>query len=180
MIAARVIGLARSGVHGFSKTPCDTLRLVAGVGIEGDAHAGETVQHLSRVRRDPTEPNLRQVHLIHAELLDELSAKGFQLTSGDLGENILTRGIDLLDLPRGTRLILGSAVLRVTGLRNPCKQIEGFRSGLLQHMIEQRADGSIARKCGVMAIVERGGTIATGDTIRCELTARPHHRLEPV
>ncbi|MFN3509747.1 MAG: MOSC domain-containing protein [Tsuneonella troitsensis] len=177
---ARVVGLARNRTHSFSKASSETLRLIAGIGVEGDAHAGQTVQHLSRIRRDPTQPNLRQVHLIHAELLDELATKGFVLGEGDLGENIQTRGIDLLDLPRETRLFIGEAVLRVTGLRNPCNQIEKFRSGLLQHMIEKRADGSIARKCGIMSVVERSGSIATGDTIRCELPPGPHQPLEPV
>jgi len=180
MSGPRVVGLARSGRHGFSKQPCERVVLVAGLGVAGDAHAGETVQHLSRARSDPGQPNLRQVHLIHAELLDDLADKGFAIASGDLSENILTRGIDLLGLPAGATLHIGESVVRVTGLRNPCAQIEAFQPGLLAHMVEQRADGSLARKCGVMGAVERGGEITVGAAIGVALPGAPRCPLEPV
>ncbi len=138
------------------------------------------MRHLSRVRRDPSQPNLRQVHLIHSELLDELADKGFAIAPGDLGENILTRGIDLLGLPANTMLHIGASVVRVTGLRNPCAQIEAFRPGLLAQMVEKRADGSLARKCGVMGVVERGDEITVRAAIGVSLPSAPHCRLEPV
>ncbi len=155
------------------------MTLVAGLGVANDAHAGETVQHLSRVRRDPCQPNLRQVHLIHAELFDDLATKGFTIHGGELGENITTRGLDLLGLGQNTRLHIGSAVIRVTGLRNPCAQIEAFRPGLLKHMIVRRADGSLDRKCGVMGVVEAGGVVSVGAAIEIEPPAL-HRLLEPV
>jgi MOSC domain-containing protein YiiM len=180
MNGPQVIGLARSGRHGFSKDSCEAINFIAGLGVEFDAHYGQTVQHLSRVRVDPSQPNLRQVHLIHAELLDELAAKRFELAGGDLGENILTRGIALLDLPEGTVLAIGEVAIRVTGLRNPCKQIEAFMPGLLAEMVEKRPDGSLARKCGVMGVVERGGRVALGDAIAVTLPEGEHRGLEPV
>lgn len=175
-----VFGLARSIAHHFSKAPCDRLTLIEGLGVEGDAHAGETVQHLSRIKQDPTQPNLRQVHLIHAELLDELADHGHLLAVGALGENVTTRNLDLLGLATDTRLHIGDTVLRVTGLRNPCRQIDEFMPGLLKHMVEKRPDGSLHRKCGVMSVVERGGEIALGAAIRVELPPGPPVRLEPV
>lgn len=162
MSDAHVVGVAADGRHGFSKRPCDAVRLVAGLGVVGDAHAGVTVKHRSRVARDPSQPNLRQVHLIHAELLDELAAQGFAVAAGDLGENVLTRGVPLLDLPQGTRLRIGDAVLRVTGLRNPCGQIEAFMPGLLHAVLGRDADGRLVRKTGVMAVVEVGGAVCAG------------------
>lgn len=176
----RVVGLAQSGVHGFSKDPCGRLTLVEGLGVAGDAHEGHTVQHLSRIKVDPDQPNLRQVHLIHAELFDELAAKGFALSAGDLGENVLTRGVDLLGLAEGTCLELGASVIRVTGLRNPCKQIEAFMPGLLAEMIEKRPDGSLIRKCGIMAVVVRGGAVAVGDPIEVRSPEGEHQPLRPV
>src|SRR5688500_17492392 len=120
---AVVIAVARSDMHSFSKAPQARILLVAGLGVEGDAHQGSTVRHRSRVARAPTQPKLRQVHRIHAELRDELRAAGFTVNPGDLGENVTTRGIDLLGLPVGARLRLGTeAVVEVTGLRNPCAQ----------------------------------------------------------
>ncbi|GGD89476.1 MOSC domain-containing protein [Tsuneonella deserti] len=180
MNGARVIGLARSGSHRFSKEPCERLTLIAGYGVADDAHAGATVQHVSRKKKDPHQPNLRQVHLIHSELLDEVAAKGFAIASGELGENLTTRGIDLLALPTDARLRIGDVVVRVTGLRNPCWQIDAFRPGLLAEMIEKRADGSILRKCGVMAVVESGGEIAQGAAIEVELPPAPHRPLDLV
>ncbi len=180
MISARIVGLARSAGHAFSKAPCERLTLIAGLGVEHDAHAGVTVQHLSRIRMNPDQPNLRQVHLLHAELFDELRGNGFAIESGDLGENLTTSGIDLLGLPTHTRLQIGDAVVRLTGLRNPCGQIEAFRPGLLAQMVEKRPDGTLNRKCGVMGVVEHGGEIAVGMPIAVALPATPHHVLEPV
>lgn len=180
-MTAHVIAVCRDAGHAFSKPMVDEIRLVAGRGVEGDAHFGETVKHRSRVRADPTRPNLRQVHLIHAELLDELAARGFHIAPGALGENITTRGVDLLTLPRGTRLAIGhSAVVEITGLRNPCHQIEDFRPGLLAAVLERAPNGEILRKTGVMGIVILGGAIRSADGIMVELPALPHRRLEVV
>ena len=177
----RVLAAAQDGAHRFSKVPATSLELVEGLGVAGDAHAGETVQHRSRVAIDPSQPNLRQVHLIHAELLDALAVKGFAVSPGDLGENLTTRGIDLLALPTGTRLMIGSeAVVEVTGLRNPCAQIERFMPGLLAEVVERQADGTIVRKCGVMAVVVAGGPILPGDTVEIRLPLPPHRPLGPV
>ena len=171
---------ARSGHH-FSKTPSLCIRLLTGLGVAGDAHMGETVKHRSRVRRDPTQPNLRQVHLIHAELFSELRGKGFAVLPADLGENVTTEGIDLLALPSGTRLHLGeSAVVEVTGLRNPCIQIDTFQEGLMAATLDRDAQGQLVRKAGVMSIVISDGDVRPGDTIRVELPAAPHQPLQPV
>lgn len=176
-----VTAVCSSGRHAFSKPPQQVVRLVEGLGVEGDAHAGETVQHLSRVRRDPTQPNLRQVHLLHAELHDELAATGFVVAPGDMGENVTTRGVDLLALPTGTRLRLGtSAVVEVTGLRNPCLQLDRFSDGLLAAVLDRDADGALVRKAGVMAVVLTGGDVRPGDTVEVDLPAEPYRRLLPV
>jgi MOSC domain-containing protein YiiM len=177
----RVLAVARDGAHRFSKPTCLSIRLTAGLGVEGDAHAGATVKHRSRVARDPTTPNLRQVHLIHAELFDELRAAGFTVAAGELGENITTRGIDLLALPTGTRLHLGAAaVVEVTGLRNPCVQIDRFQRGLMQTVLGRDADGGLVRKTGVMSVVLASGDVAAGDAVAVELPALPHRALVPV
>jgi MOSC domain-containing protein YiiM len=160
-----VVAVSSDAEHRFAKTPQQHIDVVAGLGVVGDAHAGSTVQHLSRVRRDPTRPNLRQVHLIHVELLDELAELGIAIPAGGLGENVLTRGVDLLALPRDTRLRCGDAVLRVTGLRNPCHQIDDAWPGALRQLVRRRADGSVERRCGVMGVVEHGGRIASGEAI---------------
>lgn len=176
-----VAALALSPRHGFSKQVVPDLRLIAGEGVAGDAHCGATVKHRSRVRQDPTRPNLRQVHLLAAELLAELNALGFALGPGDLGENVLTCGLDLLALPRGTRLLFpGGACVEITGLRNPCAQIEAFRPGLLAQVVGKKADDAIERRAGVMAIVVTGGTIARGDRFEIVLPAKPWHALEVV
>lgn len=173
--------VSADGGHHFSKIVQPGIRLLAGLGVEGDAHAGVTVRHRSRVRKDPTQPNLRQVHLIHAELLDELSSKGFSVRPADLGENILTRGLDVLKLPRGTRLHLGAqAVVEVTGLRNPCAQIENFQPGLLAAVLGRDEQGEVAFKAGIMGVVVQGGEVRPGDDIRVELPPEPHQRLERV
>jgi MOSC domain-containing protein YiiM len=161
-----VIAVSRDAAHRFSKQPCESIRLIAGLGVEGDAHAGTAIQHLSRIARDAKAPNLRQVHLIHAELLDELAGKGFALEPGQIGENITTRGIDLLALSRGTRLRLGeTAEIEITGLRNPCVQLDRFASGLTAAVLDRAPDGALIRKAGVMAIVLEGGEVRAGDSI---------------
>ena len=164
----------------MSKPQRDTVQLVEGLGIEGDAHAGVTVKHRSRAAKDPTLPNLRQVHLIHAELFDELGTRGFAVAPGQMGENITTAGIDLLSLPRGTRLGLGaSAVIEITGLRNPCTQIDGIQPGLMEAVLERRSTG-LVRKSGIMAIVITSGEVKAGDLITVQLPAPPHEPLKPV
>lgn len=180
-MVARVQALARSSVHTFSKTLVDELRLLACLGVEGDAHQGATVKHRSRVARDPTRPNLRQVHLIYAELLDELAGGGFDVGPGELGENITTRGVELLSLPTGTRLHIGEeAIVEVTGLRNPCGQIEAFRPGLLAAVLDRDCDGNLVRKTGVMGIVLAGGLVRKGDTISVTLPALSRRKLQVV
>ncbi len=178
---ASVVSVSCSSSHTFSKTCQDSITLLAGLGVDGDRHAGVTVQHRSRVRRDPTQPNMRQVHLVHAELHEELRSSGFAVAPGDIGENVTTRGIDLLALPTGTLLHLGdAATVRVTGLRNPCVQLDRFQSGLMQATLARAADGSLVRKAGVMGVVVAGGAVRRGDPIRVELPASPHTPLEKV
>ncbi|HYF08162.1 MAG TPA: MOSC domain-containing protein [Acetobacteraceae bacterium] len=177
----RIVAVSRAGAHRFSKRPEFFIRLIAGQGVEGDAHAGATVKHRSRVARDPTRPNLRQVHLLHEELLDELNAQGFSLGPGAIGENVLTRGLDLLALPAGTHLALGQeAVVEVTGLRNPCIQLDRYRAGLMRACLGRAPDGGLIRKAGVMAVVTAGGTVRAGDVIGCTLPEPPHRPLAPV
>ena len=168
----RVTHVASRTGHSFSKTLQDAITLVAGLGVEGDGHAGASVQHRSRVARDPTQPNLRQVHLIAGELHDELNAAGFELGPGDLGENLTTRGIELIALSAGARLLLGQgAVIEVTGLRNPCIQLDRFRPGLMAACLGRDAEGRLVRKAGVMGIVLTGGVVKPGDAIRIEAPA---------
>ena len=167
MTTARVIAVAADADHRFGKISRAAIELVAGLGVAGDAHLGRTVQHLSRKKKDPDFPNLRQVHLIHGELLDELADKGFAVAPGELGENVTVRGIDLLGLPEGAVLALGDAArVRVTGLRNPCVQIDRFQKGLMAATLDRAPDGSLVRKCGVMAVVETGGVVRAGDAVR--------------
>jgi MOSC domain-containing protein YiiM len=176
-----IIAVSSGATHRFSKPPQLWIRVLAGLGVEGDAHQGTTVKHRSRVARDPSQPNLRQVHLLHAELLDELAAAGFRVGPGQIGENVLTRGIDLLGLPTGARLHLGATVqLEVTGLRNPCLQLDRFQPGLMRAVLDRDADGNLIRKAGVMSIVLAGGEIRAGDAVRVELPPAPHHPLRPV
>ena len=176
-----VTSVSLSSTHDFSKRPLDSIRLLAGLGVEGDAHLGKTVQHRSRVARDPSQPNLRQVHLIHAELIDQLHAGGFQIEAGTLGENIGTRGVDLLGLPTGARLHIGdSAIVEVTGLRNPCHQLDDYQSGLMRAVLDRDAQGNLIRKAGVMGIVIAGGEVKPGDALRIALPAWPHKVLECV
>ncbi|WP_327332241.1 MOSC domain-containing protein [Streptomyces anulatus] len=181
MTYGTVTTVSAGGGHTFSKANRDSVTLVAGLGVEGDAHAGVTVKHRSRVAQDPTRPNLRQVHLIHEELFTELSGAGFTVAPGELGENLTTRGIDLLALPTGTLLRIGDdAVVEVTGLRNPCLQIEAFQEGLLKQVVGRDATGAVVRKAGVMSVVRQGGVIRPGDTVAAELPGGPHRPLERV
>ena len=179
---ALVAAVSRASGHTFSKPNQASIRLIEGLGVDGDAHQGRLVKHRSRVARDPTQPNLRQVHLLHAELFDELSAAGFQrVAAGRLGENVTTRGIDLLGLPTGARLRLGAtAVVEVTGLRNPCRQLDQFEAGLMAAVLDQNANGELVRKAGVMAVVLVGGEVQPGAPIEVELPPGPHRPLEPV
>ncbi|MFO1149712.1 MAG: MOSC domain-containing protein [Alsobacter sp.] len=178
---ASVVAVARDGTHRFSKVLQDTIRLVAGLGVEGDAHCGETVKHRSRVAADPTQPNLRQVHLLPEELFAELAALGLPVAPGQMGENVTTRGIPLIELPAGALLRLGAeAVVEVTGLRNPCQQIEAFRPGLLAAVLGRDAAGRLVRKAGIMGVVRRGGPVRPGDAIALDLPPPPHRRLERV
>lgn len=196
-VSPLVKAVSRDELHRFSKIPVESILLVAGLGVAGDAHAGTLVQHRSRVRRDPNQLNLRQVHLIHAELFDEARSQGYELSPGDLGENIVTSGLELLRLPVDTTLTIGEAVIRLTGLRNPCAQINDFQPGLLKVVLE-KTDGSpqetpapptgaeevatepLVRKAGVMGVVERGGTVRAGQSITVTLPQKPHTPLKPV
>ena len=175
-----VVAVSRSAGHSFSKSNVPAIELLAGLGVAEDAHNGVTVKHRSRVRQDPTQPNLRQVHLIHAELFDELRGQGFSIVPGDLGENITTRGIDLLGLPVGAQLQIGAAVIEVTGLRNPCAQLDNFQPGLLAAVLDHDPDGNLVRKAGIMGIVVSAGTVRPGDLISVTLPPAPHRKLERV
>ncbi len=176
-----VTAVSLSKGHHFSKPNSLGIRLLKGLGVAGDAHMGETVKHRSRVAKDPTQPNLRQVHLMHEELFDELAPKNFIVRPGDMGENVTTRGIDLLALPIGARLHLGnSAVVEVTGLRNPCIQIDRCQKGLMAATLDNDADGNLVRKAGIMSVVLAEGDVRPGDTVRIELPDGPHRPLLPV
>ncbi|NJK46650.1 MAG: MOSC domain-containing protein [Pleurocapsa sp. SU_196_0] len=180
-IAGTVLAVHLDATHGFSKQPQPRIKLLQGLGVQGDAHLGVTVQHRSRVAADPTQPNLRQVHLMHAELFDELATRGFTVRAGNLGENITTRGIDLLALPVGSRLRLGAdALVEITGLRNPCLQIDAFQQGLLDEVLSRDDEGNLIRKAGIMGIVLETGEVMPGDAIELELPPEPHRKLERV
>jgi MOSC domain-containing protein YiiM len=173
--------VSRSASHTLSKTARDSIRILAGLGVERDAHMGETVKHRSRVARDPSQPNLRQVHLIHAELHDELRAAGFDVAPGQMGENVTTRGLDLLGLPTGTRLHIGeTAMLEVTGLRNPCVQLDGIQPGLMAATLGRDEHGELVRKAGIMSLALADGDVRPGDRIRVELPTEPHRSLDRV
>ncbi len=177
----RIVAVCAAHDHHFSKLPSPNIRLLPGLGVEGDAHMGVKVRHRSRMHKNPDAPNLRQVHLIHAELFDELRAKGFDVKPGDLGENITTAGIDLLGLSAGAKLYLGEeAVVEITGLRNPCYQIDSFRKGLLAATLDKDADGKLLRKTGIMSIVLVGGDVRPGGIIRIEPSQGPHWPLQVV
>ncbi|WP_181359311.1 MOSC domain-containing protein [Streptomyces sporangiiformans] len=176
-----VTAVSSNGVYSFSKPNRDSITLLAGLGVEGDVHAGVTVKHRSRMAQDPTQPNLRQVHLIHEELFAEVGGAGFQVAPGELGENITTRGIDLLGLPVGTLLRIGDgAVVEVTGLRNPCLQIDNFQDGLLKQVVGRDEAGALVRKAGIMGVVKEGGVVRPGDVIDVKLPDEPHRPLDRV
>lgn len=177
----RVETVSSSGTHTLAKPNLREIRLLEGLGVEGDAHSGTTVKHRSRVLKNPFQPNLRQVHLIHAELHDELRAAGFVVAAGQMGENITTRGVALLDLPTGARLRLGAeAIIEITGLRNPCSQLDSIQRGLMAAVLDRDAEGNLIRKAGVMAVVITGGVVRPDDTITIELPPAPHQPLQPV
>lgn len=180
MSSGAVIAVCCDTKHNLIKPTRDHINLVAGFGVQDDAHFGETVQHLYDKRRNPNAPNLRQVHLIHAELLDELSEQGFAVKPGQMGENITTRGVDLLYLSRGTKLHIGEAVIEVTGLRNPCRKLNKIQAGLLPATLGRWDDGTILAKTGVMGIVLRGGIVRPNDVVTVELLGSEHERLKPV
>lgn len=176
----RVVAVSLNIKHSFSKFNREKIELIEGIGVRGDAHAGEKVQHRSRVAKNPNQPNLRQVHLIHAELYDELKQR-FELQPGQMGENITTREIDLLGLPTNTRLHIGKqAVVEITGLRNPCSQLDNFKRGLMAAVLDKDANGNLIRKAGIMGIVATAGEVLIGDTIRIELPPQPYKSLERV
>ena len=180
-MSAIVAAVSRSPGHTMAKPNQDQIRLLVGLGVEGDAHAGVTVKHRSRLARFAGTPNLRQVHLIHAELHEELREKGFLVAAGQMGENVTTRGVDLLALPTGTRLHIGNnAVLEVTGLRNPCAQLDRIQPGLMGATLERDQNGNLIRKAGIMAVVLTGGEVRAGDPIRIELPPEPHQPLAAV
>lgn len=173
-----VVAVSLSPRHAFSKQSQLSIRLLPGLGVDGDAHCGATIRHRSRLAKDPTQPNLRQVHLIHAELFDELRASGFDVRPGDIGENITTKGISLLALPRGTLLEIGNrAVVEITGLRNPCRQLDGFTPGLTAALLGRAPGGALVRKAGVMGVVREGGEVRPTDALRIIYPLRPHHPL---
>lgn len=181
MSAPSVISVAVGPRHSFSKRPEFYIRLLEGLGVEGDAHCGATVKHRSRVAKDPQAPNLRQVHIVHGELLDELKGRGFDIAPGAIGENITTANIDLLGLSAGTRLHIGAdAIVEITGLRNPCQQLNKYRPGLMQAVLDRAPDGSLVRKSGVMAVVIAGGEVRTGDAIAIAAPEGPFRPLLPV
>jgi len=175
-----VKAVSKSGTHTFNKYNHDSILLIKGLGVEGDAHNGKTVKHRSRVAKDPTQPNLRQVHLIHTELFEELAQKGFTVHAGEMGENITTQGINLLDLPKDTILNIGTSKIQITGLRNPCVQIDSIQKGLMKAVLDKDEAGNLIRKSGIMGIVLAGGEIKTGDKITIELPKEPHQKLEKV
>ena len=176
----KIVALSKSKTHTLQKFNCESFILLEGLGVEGDAHMGKTIKHRSRVAKDPSKPNFRQVHLIHIELLDELEEKGFKIKPGQMGENITTKGIDLLDLPTGSILQISSAKLKITGLRNPCVQLDGIQKGLMQAVLDRDVDGNLIRKAGVMGVVLEGGEISVGDKIVVDYPEKPHLKLEKI
>ena len=176
-----ITAVSRSSRHTLVKTNEASVRLMAGLGIEGDAHQGTTVKHRSRVARDPAAPNLRQVHLIHAELHDELRQRGFEVKAGQMGKNITTSGVDLLGLATGTRLYIGdTAIVEVTGLRNPCAQLDKIQPGLMAATLDRDAKGRLVRQAGIMGIVLATGEVRPGDPVRVEPPPPPRRPLAVV
>ena len=181
MKKGKVVSVSKSSKHTFSKYLKKEIFLLEGLGVEGDAHMGEKVKHRSRVAKDPNQPNLRQIHLIHSELFEELKDKGFVVVPGQMGENITTQNIDLLKLPRNSILTIGeSAKIKITGLRNPCKQIDSIKAGLMKAVLDEDEEGNLIRKAGVMGVVLEGGRVEVGDEVSIELPAKPYLKLERV
>ncbi|GGW35971.1 MOSC domain-containing protein [Streptomyces lucensis JCM 4490] len=177
-MGAAVTAVSSNGEYSFSKPNRESITLLTGLGVEGDVHAGVTVKHQVRVKQDPAKPNLRQVHLIHEELFEEVGKAGFQVVAGDLGENITTRGIDLIGLPTGAVLRIGDeAVVEVTGVRYPCAQIDDFQYGLLKEVVGRDEDGEVVFKSGIMGVVLAGGVVRPGDAIAVELPEGPFRPL---
>ena len=175
---SQIVAVSLGSKHTFSKKTADRITLLTGLGVEGDAHCGALVKHRYHVKKDPTKPNLCQVHLLQSELFEELAAKGFVIAPGEMGENITTSGLDLLNLPTGTILKLGKdAVVEVTGLRNPCILMNQFRPGLMAAVIERKSAGKVVKKAGIMSIVIAGGIVQPGDTIHVELPPQPWRPL---
>ena len=176
-----ISAVSSNGTYSFSKPNRESITLLAGFGVEGDVHGGATVKHRFRMRKDPSQPNLRQVHLIHEELFEDVRRAGFEVAAGELGENVTTRGVDLLTLPRGTRLRLGAtAVVEVTGLRNPCAQIDGFRKGLMKQVVDRDENGRPRFLSGIMGVVVTGGVVRPGDAVEIDLPSGPHEPLDIV
>ncbi|WP_428243401.1 MOSC domain-containing protein [Gynuella sp.] len=176
-----VVSVSKSATHSFSKHVVESITLIAGQGVEGDAHKGETVKHRSRVKVDPSQPNLRQVHLIHGELIKQLQDQGFNVYPATMGENITTEGIDLLSLPTHTIIRIGAeAVIQVTGLRNPCAQLDHYQKGLTAAVLDRDEEGNLIRKAGIMAIVLQGGVVRAGDAMIVELPEPPYQPLQRV
>ncbi|MFC8673598.1 MOSC domain-containing protein [Streptomyces griseorubiginosus] len=176
-----ISAVSSNGTYSFSKPNRESITLLAGFGVEGDVHGGATVKHRFRMRKDPSQPNLRQVHLIHEELFEDVRRAGFEVAAGELGENVTTRGVDLLMLPRGTRLRLGeTAVVEVTGLRNPCAQIDGFRKGLMKQVVDRDENGRPRFLSGIMGVVVTGGVVRPGDAVEIDLPSGPHEPLDIV
>jgi MOSC domain-containing protein YiiM len=181
MQKGKVIAVSKSSSYTFNKYNCDKIMLITGIGVEGDIHSGKKVKHRSRVRKNPDAPNLRQVHLMHTELFEELKLKDFKVSPGQMGENITTEGLNILDLPKDTILKIGeSAEIQVTGLRNPCNQINSIQKGLMQAVLDKDENGNLIRKAGIMSIVLKGGEVKVGDKILVELPEKPHTPLEKV
>ena len=176
-----VVAVSLNPKHTFSKLPQLSIHLLAGLGVEGDAHCGSTVRHRYLVRRNPAAPNRTQVHLLEAEFLEALATDAPNFPAfhpGDFGENILTRSIRLISLPLGTRLHLGpTAIVELTGLRSPCKQMNTLRPGLMKASF---VPGTRRHRAGVMAVVLEAGTLSAADTIHVELPPEPHIALRPV
>ena len=176
-----VTAVSKSDTHTMSKKNVKTIHLIEGLGVNGDAHMGKNVKHRSRVSKNPNQPNLRQIHLIHSELLSELLIKGFNIIPGEMGENITTVNIDLLSLPKDTILNIGKdSQIKITGLRNPCHQLNGIKDGLMKAVLGQDNYGNLIRKAGVMGIVLKSGKVSTGDEIRIEYPKKPFTNLERV
>lgn len=180
MTHPKVITVASDTNHNIGKPVRERIKLIAGWGVEGDAHAGKTIQHRYDKKRNPNAPNLRQVHLMHSELFDQMQASGMTVGPGQMGENITTRGIDILNLPRGTQLKIGEAVIEVTGLRNPCKYLNKIAPGLIKACLAKHEDGTNFPQSGVMGIILAGGDVKAGDAIQIIRPPKPYERLKPV